>query len=454
MQSSITFVSGAEEVTGSNFLFESGTTKLLVDCGTREGVDGSKQEPFPYHPGDIAHVLVTHAHQDHIGRIPELVHAGFHGAIHSTAATKDLAAIMFDDGYGILEREAAYKKEPMPYGREDIDRALALWKTHDYHALFMLDELTVEMLDAGHILGSAMMKISRRSGEGAGRSVLFTGDIGNTPEPLLSATESPAGVQYLVMESVYGDRVHEDRAARKTHLREMLEETRAKNGTLLIPSFSLERTQVLLSEMNDLVEREGLQKLPIYLDSPLAARATEVFRKYPDLFNAAAREKVARGDDVFAFPGLTIVDTTRASTALDASPNPKVIIAGAGMSNGGRVRAHEKALLGEKSTTVLFVGYQAPGSIGRRLQDGAPTLHIDGEWVRVHASIATLSGYSGHADRDQLLAFLEQTLPTLERAFIVMGEPKASLFLAQRAHDFLRAPAYVPYRGERVEINI
>ncbi|MCE9586681.1 MBL fold metallo-hydrolase, partial [Candidatus Uhrbacteria bacterium] len=451
MNSKITFYSGAEEVTGANFLLDTGTTRLLVDCGTREehGADASTQEPFAYDPRSVDVLLVTHAHQDHIGRIPKLVRDGFRGSIYSTPATRDIAAIMFNDALSLMQVKMEETGEHPAYESRDVEESLSLWQTHEYHEPFDIADMRVEMLDSGHILGAAMMRISR-----AGRSILFTGDIGNTPEPLLSDTETPSGVQYLVMESVYGDRIHEGREDRKKHLREVIEDTRQRNGILLIPSFSIERTQILLSEINDMVEREHLTPLPVYLDAPLATRVTEVFKRYTGLFNEAAREKITAGDDLFAFKGLTVIDTTRESRALHEAPDPKIIIAGAGMSSGGRIRAHEKAYLGRKDATVLMVGYQAPGSLGRRLEDGAKSVRIDDEWVRVHARIEALTGYSGHADRDQLMDFIENAGESLERAFIVMGEPKSSLFLAQRAKDFLNADTYVPVRGETVTVEL
>lgn len=450
MKSSITFYGGAGEVTGAQFLLDTGTAKILVDCGSQQGPAAPPvAAAFAHDVHAIDALLITHAHQDHIGRVPEIVRAGFRGSIYSTPATRDLSEIMFADALGIMQREAEERGRTPAYDATDVERTMGLWKTHAYHEAFAIGDVQVEMLDSGHILGSAMMRIER-----AGRVIVFAGDIGNSPEPLLNDFEAPVGVHYVVCESVYGDRVHEERAERKQHLREAIEEARTQHSALLIPSFSIERTQVLLSEINDMVEREGMKPVPIYLDSPLAIRITEVFKKYPELFNPAAREKIAAGDDLFAFPGLMIVHTGRESGALDELPNPKIIIAGAGMSSGGRIRGHQIALLGDKRTTVLFVGYQTPGSLGRRLQDGANKVQIDGEWVRVHAKMATLSGYSGHADRDQLLDFLEAAGETLERAFIVMGEPKASLFLAQRAKDFLGADAYVPAHAERVEINL
>lgn len=450
MKSSITFHGGAGEVTGAQFLLDTGTTKILVDCGSQEGPAAPpKPAAFAYDITSIDALLITHAHQDHIGRVPEIVRAGFRGTIYSTPATRALSEIMFADALSIMRRETEERGLAPAYDADDIERTMSLWRAHAYHEAFSIGDMQIEMLDSGHILGSAMMRITR-----AGRTIVFAGDVGNSPEPLLNDFEAPTGAHFLVCESVYGDRVHEGRAERKQHLREAIEETREQKSALLIPSFSIERTQVLLAEINDMVEREGLKPVPVYLDSPLAIRITEVFRKYPELFNSAVRAKIATGDDLFAFPGLTIVHTSRESEALDDLSNPKIIIAGAGMSSGGRIRGHQQALLGDKKTTVLFVGYQAPGSLGRRLQDGANKVQIDGEWVRVHAKMASLSGYSGHADRDQLLDFVEAAGETLERAFIVMGEPKASLFLAQRAKDFLGVDAYVPAHAERVEINL
>ncbi|OGG54145.1 hypothetical protein A3C20_01290 [Candidatus Kaiserbacteria bacterium RIFCSPHIGHO2_02_FULL_55_25] len=480
MTSTLTFCGGAGTVTGANFLLDTHSTssgqagtKLLIDCGTLEAADSvtalgfsnaeapakkiSAQEhgcdtvnsaPFPYDVKEISALLVTHAHQDHIGRIPRLVRDGFSGAIHSTAATKDLAAVMFDDALGVMQEHAEKFGCEMLYGAADVERALSLWAGHDYHEPFPLDDVSVELLDAGHILGSAMVRLTR-----AGKNIIFSGDLGNTPEPLLRDCESPAGADYIVMESVYGDRVHEGRSERKEVLRAAVEEVRNRGGVLLIPSFSIERTQILLFELNDMVEDGSMQAIPVYLDAPLASRVTQVFRKYSGLFNPAVREHFSRGDDPFSFPGLKVVQTTDGSHTIRRAPDPKVIIAGAGMSGGGRVRAHEKYYLGEKRTTLLFVGYQASGTLGRRLQEGEKRVMIDKEHVKVRAQVSALTGYSGHADRDQLLNYIEQAGPSLKKVFITMGEPRASLFLAQRARDFLGVDAVVPQQGESCEIE-
>lgn len=457
MKSHLIFYGGVGTVTGANFLLDTGSEKLLVDCGSFQGVhdvcDTINAAPFPYEPSSIDALFITHAHQDHIGRVPKLVREGFRGTIYSTPATKDLSAVMFDDALGIMDDHAKRHGCDPLYSAGDVAQALAQWEVHEYHEPFKQGDATVEFFDAGHILGSTLVKFSRGS-----RSILFTGDLGNTPEPLLVDTEAAGaakgvGPQYLVMESVYGDRVHEGREGRKEFLRRVIEEVRARKGVLLIPSFSIERTQVLLYELNSMVEAGEMQPLPIYLDSPLAHRVTDVFRKYTALFNTLAQEQLNEDDDLFSFPGLEITKNTGESRTIHEKANPKIIIAGAGMSVGGRIRAHEMRYLPEKSTTVLFVGYQVPGSLGRRIQDGAKSVQIDGQHIRIRARIEHLGGYSGHADREQLLDFVEGVGDELEKIFVVMGEPKASLYLAQRIREYLDIDAIVPKESDRVELD-
>lgn len=451
MTAKITFHGGAGTVTGANFLFDTGTRKMLVDCGTLQQehmCDTVNGEPFPYNVKEIKELLVTHAHQDHIGRIPKLVRDGFRGAIHSTAATRDLSALMFADALGIMTSNAEKFGCDILYEAVDVEQAMSLWVGHEYHEPFSLDDVSVRFLDAGHILGSAMIQLKR--GE---RTVLFSGDLGNTPEPLLRDTESAEGSNYIVMESVYGDRVHEGRDGRKEQLRAAVEDIRAHNGTLIIPSFSIERTQVLLYELNNMIEDGSMKPIDMYLDAPLAIKVTEVFRKYSHLLNKESLGLFDRGDDPFEFKGLTVTRNTGESRAIHDKPNPKVIIAGAGMSAGGRIRAHEMEYLGGKENALLFVGYQAPGTLGRRLQDGEAHITIDKVPLQVKARISALTGYSGHADRDQLMDFIESAGESLSRVFIAMGEPKASMFLAQRAKDFLGVDAKVPTQGETHEID-
>jgi metallo-beta-lactamase family protein len=450
MSSKITFYGGAGSVTGANFLLEAGGKRILIDCGTheRENIcDPANHAPFAYDASTIDVLMVTHSHQDHIGRVPKLMREGFKGVIFSTPATRDISAIMFEDALGVMQHEIERSHCEPIYERQDCKAALDVWQTHEYHEPFVIGEVAVEFLDAGHILGSAMVRFSR--GE---RNVVFTGDLGNSPEPLLKDTESPDGANYLVMESVYGDRVHEDRDARTDTLMRAIEETRARKGTLLVPSFSIERTQIILFEIHKLIEEKKIAPIPVYLDAPLGQRITDIFRQYKMLLNEKAQEDFLDGD-IFSFKGL-VESGTHQSGNIHAKQDPKIIIAGAGMSNGGRIRSHERYYLPDKNAAVLLTGYQAPGSLGRRIQDGEKNISIDGERVRVAAQISTLTGFSGHKDRDGLLEFVENAGPALQKVFVVMGEPKASGFLAQRVKDFLDVEAVVPQQGQVEVIDL
>jgi metallo-beta-lactamase family protein len=265
----------------------------------------------------------------------------------------------------------------------------------------------------------------------------------------------PQHFDYLIMESVYGDRVHEEVAERTNMLERCIHATIAKNGTLIIPAFSLERTQGMLFEINNLVESGAIPKIKTYLDSPLAIRVTDVYRHATEYLKPEVQAQIARGDDIFAFEGLSFTETIRESAAIAEYGGPKIIIAGSGMSHGGRIREHEKRFLGDTNTTLLLVGYQGVGSIGRLLQDGAKQVTIDGVAVTVRARIETIRGYSGHADRNQLMELVYRGMqkhhPT--EIFVTMGEERASLFLTQRLRDYCNAPARVPYEGEEVSID-
>lgn len=447
----VTFYGGVRSVTGSNFHIAGPSKKILVDCGLFQGCnycDDINHKSFQYDPKEIAMLLVTHAHIDHIGRIPKLCHDGFKGKIYSTLATKELAEYMLADSISIFEKEQKRSGVPPLFNEEDIRVALSLWEGIPYHKEMQFDGPFIFMLrDAGHILGSAMIDISCNN-----KHLVFTGDLGNSPSPLINDAEIVQNATYLVMDSVYGDRLHEDQASRKEHLEDIIEETVKRKGALIIPAFSLERTQILLYEINSLVEGGRIPKVPVFVDSPLATHITTVYRKHMADFNEEIQKAVERGDDVFSFPKLTFTKDSNESRAIARIPNPKIIIAGAGMSHGGRIIEHEKRYLPDAKSTVLMVGYQSAGSIGRQLQEGVKKISFHGEEVPVRATIRTINGYSGHRDSKGLLDFVEATADTLQRVFVVAGEERSSLFLVQRVRDHLGIDATLPEAGISYEL--
>lgn len=452
MKTTLGFYGGVGSVTGANFMLDTGKVAILVDCGLIQGDRFAavlNTEPFVYNPAEADVLLVTHAHADHIGRIPKLVRDGFAGPIYSTTATKELAQTMLYDALKVMEYEAQkYGYEPL-YQVEDIAAALAHWQTVEYEDKFSLgDGVEAWYTDAGHILGSGMIHLTRN-----GKKVVFTGDIGNVPQPLLSAPVVPKDYDYLIMESVYGDRLHEQVAERTALLRHYIEDTQKKNGTLIIPAFSLERTQALLFEINNMVETGKIKPMPVFLDSPLAIAVTSIYKTFTRYLRPDVQEQIRSGDDIFDFKGLKFTDTTAESQSIKKERQAKIIIAGSGMSHGGRIRMHEKEYLDDPSTTLLLVGYQSVGSVGRVLQDGAKTIIIDGEKVKVRAKIAVIQGYSGHADRDQLLNLVAEGGEKAKQIFVVMGEERSSLFLTQRLRDYLGLNAIAPEPNQEVEID-
>ncbi|QQR64600.1 MBL fold metallo-hydrolase [Candidatus Kaiserbacteria bacterium] len=448
----LSFHGGTGSVTGANFLFDTGNARFLVDCGLVQGdrfASAKNADPFAYDPNTVNVLLVTHAHADHIGRIPKLVKDGFSGVIYSTPPTRDLAAVMLQDAYKVMLFEEEKFGTPRVFERQDIEHALSLWKTHTYHDTFSIpDEVSVTFTDAGHILGSAMITLERN-----GKKFLCTGDIGNIPQPLLNPPEIVPDYDYLLMESVYGDRSHEEVKERTDLLRMYIEDTIHKGGTLIIPAFSLERTQGMLFEINNLFENEGLQPIPVFLDSPLAISVTEIYRGYTSYLKEDVQTQIREGDDIFNFPKLSFTHSMKDSAKIGQEHGAKIIIAGSGMSHGGRIQEHERNYLEDPKTTLLLVGYQAVGSIGRLLNDGAKKVRILDTDVKVRAKIARIRGYSGHADRDQLVHFVEQGGEKVKQVFVTMGEERASLFLVQRLRDYLDVNAVAPAEHETIEID-
>ncbi|MBI2096473.1 MAG: MBL fold metallo-hydrolase [Candidatus Taylorbacteria bacterium] len=450
--SHLTFHGGVGTATGSNFLLEGGGVRILVDCGLLQGVPGAERwnrRPFPYRPHEIDFLAVTHAHLDHIGLIPRLVKEGFRGVIYSTEAARSISEVMFEDAARILAEEAkALGLSPL-YDLSDVRRTLSLWWPLEYHSAAALGgEFEITLRDAGHILGSAMIEFKRD-----GRRILFTGDLGNSPAPLLKDVEMVTGSHYLVIESVYGDRNHEPKEERQEKFKRAIESTIKKGGTLIVPAFSIERTQVLLYELNRLVEGHKIQSLPVFLDSPLSIRVTKIYKNRRNFFKPSVLAEMAAGDDIFSFPGLKLTESGGSSRAIARVANPKIIIAGSGMSEGGRVVSHEKIYLPDRRNTILLVGYQSVGTLGRLLAEGAREVLIDGERVPVRAEVRVIYSYSSHMDSNHLVEFAARSAATLKEVFVVLGEPRASLFLTQRLRDYVGLNAVYPELGKIYELR-
>ena len=450
----LTFHGAAKMVTGANYLLEDGKTKILVDCGLFQGSSFCERknfEPFPYDPKTIDAVLITHAHIDHCGRLPKLVKEGFSGKIFSTPPTKEFAEYLLIDSEHLLAKEAEAKKLKPLYSVDDVEGAIKLWQTIKYHQKFSIGNFNIEFYDAGHILGSSFIRIVLKSG----KSVVFSGDLGNVAAPLVKDTESLPTTDYALIESTYGNRLHEDIKTRKNVLEDIIEETIKAGGTLLIPAFATERTQDLLYELNELVENGRIPRVPVFIDSPLAIKLTSVFQKYalnPDYFDAESLALEKKGDVIFNFPGLRFTLTTEQSKEINNIKGPKIIIAGSGMSQGGRILHHELRYLPDLKSAILFIGYQGEGSLGRQILDGAKTVKILGEEVNVNCKMKAIGGYSAHADQTKLMTWLNSAKSSLKKVFVVQGEEDQSLPLARKIEDELAIEAVVPSSGEEYEL--
>lgn len=450
----MTFYGGAGSVTGSNFMLDTGSQKLLIDCGFEQGSrekEAENYKPFAYAPEGCSHLFVSHSHLDHVGRIPFLVKSGFKGAIVSTHATRDVAEFILRDALSLMVKAQEHGAPPPMYAEADIDAALRLWEPRGLHEpLELAGGMTHEFYDAGHILGSAMSKFSR-----ADKTLVVTGDLGGGNSPLLPPTEALPSPDYLVIESVYGDRTRPEDKDRKEDFQKIIEATIARGGTLLIPAFSTERTQDLIFEIRSLMMEKKIPSCSVYLDSPLAQKITESFEHNAEYFSKALQARIRAGEEVFRFEELKFAHDTVESRAIQGHHGPKIILAGSGMSNGGRVLSHERYVLPDPASTLLIVGYQAAGTIGRRLLEGEKNLHAgEGEVIPVRAHIETLYGYSAHRDSAGLLELVEGAQASLKQVFVVEGEPAAAGFLTQRINDYLGVKATAPSQGDSVEIEL
>lgn len=424
----LTFYGGVGTATGANMGLQCGEVKILIDCGLLQGLREDEEknfEPFKYDPSSFGFLLVTHAHMDHIGKIPKLVREGFGGRIISTPETREIAEPMLRDALRVWQSRFPEKDL---YEEKNIDEALSLWEGVKYGDKIKLGGGEAQLSNAGHILGSAVVNIFFNN-----LKISFTGDLGNSPSPLLPDVEPVSDADYLVMESVYGDRNHEDKKARDDKFKEIIKKSIARGGEIVIPAFSIERTQVILYELNNLAERGEIKNVPVFLDSPLAEKVTGIYKKYSNDFKEAVREQMKK-DDIFNFPNLSIIKSANESQSIEKTPNPKIIIAGSGMSEGGRVANHESRIMNDGKSVIILVGYQAVGTFGRKLQEGA---------IKTKCKIENIEGYSSHMDSDHLLEFVSK-IENPKKVFCIMGEPKSSLFLAQKIRDYLGVEAIYP----------
>ncbi len=449
----ITFYGGAKTVTGANYLLDSGDVKILVDCGLNQGSKYSEDmnyEKFAYNPAEINFVFITHSHTDHVGRLPKLFKEGFRGRGIASRPTIDLASKALPDNLNIITEEAKREGREPIFALKDLEGVLELAEGFDYEVPIDLGGgIRAVLHDAGHILGSTIVEIDFEK-----KKIYFTGDLGNPPTPLLQPPFFPKDADYAVVESAYGSRIHEDRSARKIMLENVIKETLSKGGTLMIPSFAMERTQELLYELNQFVNHNQIPRVPIYVDSPLATNLTEVYKKYPNYFNKTAHHVIESGDDIFNFPGLTFTRTSDESKAINNVKGSKIIIAGSGMSMGGRILHHEARYLSDSNSAILFVGYQVQGSLGRRILDGEKEVRIFGQKVAVNCQIRAIGGYSAHADQPMLLKWIASAGSggNLKKVFVVQGEEDSSTILAEKAKTDLKINAVVPSQGESFEL--
>jgi metallo-beta-lactamase family protein len=444
----ITFHGAAGTTTGSQHLIEVNGQRILLDCGLYQGKrkeSFERNRNFPFDPRSISAMVLSHAHIDHSGNLPNLVKRGYAGNIFATDATHDLCAVMLPDSAHIqegdvewLNRKLAAKRlppiEPI-YSRADADACLRQFVTLGYHRPMIIgDGVKLTFIDAGHLLGSAQVILDIDDWESGKKSrLLFSGDLGRPTSDLLNSPDPSENVDYVIMESTYGGRKHELAIGSTDHICQVINDAVARHGKVLIPSFAVERTQQILFALHKLHETHCIPAIPIFVDSPLAVSATEIFRLHPECFNAEVYQHLFDRDDPFGFPGLKLVRDVNESKAINDLAEPAVIIAASGMCESGRILHHLRNNVEKRSTTVLFVGYCAEDTLGWKLRNNEPRVNILGDEFRVQAKIDAIDAYSGHADHDELLAWFEKVHGPKKNVFLVHGEPER----AQALHDAL-----------------
>ena len=472
----ITFLGATRTVTGSNFLVEAAGKKFLVDCGMWQGraeLEEQNREEFQFNPAEIDFMLLTHAHIDHSGRIPKLYNEGFKNKIYAHKATCDLCALMLPDSGHIQEMENQWKnkkrarkgqKEVDPlYTAEDAARSLEIFEPVQYDEIIEITpEIHVRFNDAGHMLGSSIIELWVKE-DGKETKTVFTGDLGNNDIPLLDSPTMIESADYLVMESTYGSRLHLRNEEKAELFLNIVSETLDNGGTVVIPSFAVGRTQEILYEINKLKETKDdeefrrkyktLMKASVYVDSPLAISATEVFRENMNLFEEEVQEEMMKGDNPLEFPGLQFTRTADESKALNEDQRPSIIISASGMCEVGRIKHHLKHNLWNPKSTVLFVGYQAPGTLGYNIVNGEKTVKIFGDEIAVNARIEYIEGYSGHADQDGLMNFIYSFINKPKKIFLVHGEEESQDIFKAKVEEEAQIPVVIPQWGETYEID-
>lgn len=467
----ITFLGAAKTVTGSCYYVETKSSRFLVDCGMFQGHSKEialNQEAFPFNPAELDFILLTHSHIDHSGRIPKIYLDGFKGEIIATRATMELCGIMLPDCGHIQELETEWVnrkriragKHPVPplYTHQDAVDSLRLFKSVKYGETVKLrDEIRVRFNDAGHVLGSAIIElwVTENMEE---TKVVFSGDLGNRDIPILRDPSFIESADYLVIESTYGNRLHMDSGNKLERFIDIINQTVEKGGNVIIPSFAVGRTQEIIYSLHKQrgANDEKLQKLfsiPVFVDSPLATSATEIFRRNLDCYDEEARKYIENGDNPLDFPGLQFTQSADESKALNEKKDSMIIISASGMCEAGRIKHHLKHNLWRKESTILFVGYQAMGTLGRRLVDGAKKVKLFGEEVLVNARIEMIEGFSGHADKNGLLGWLEKFNKKPENIFIVHGEEENMTEFAATIKEKFGITSIIPSKGESYVVD-
>ena len=468
MEIKLRFFGAAQNVTGSCHLIEANGARILVDCGLYQERDLKTRnwDPFPIPADSVNAVLLTHAHLDHCGRIPKLIKEGFTGPVYATAATTDIAKIIMLDSAHIQEEDIKHKLKrheregrtsPFPYEplytTEDAEEAVKHLENAPYEKEVQIaDGITASFFEAGHIFGSTSIKLKITQGNES-RTILFSGDIGRWDVPIIRDPAVIGDADYVLVESTYGNRDHKPVASIPEALAKIVNQTVERGGNIVIPSFAVERTQELLFHLSNLLNEKRIPHLPAYVDSPMAVRVTEVFKRHPELFDDDANAMLNSGQHPCDFPGLEMSRSVDQSKAIKDVKTSAIIIAGSGMCTGGRIKHHLKSNITNPKNTILFVGYQAVGTLGRLILEGIEEIRIHGEKWPVNAQISKINGFSAHADRNELIRWLSGISTPPKKVFVVHGEPDAAQAFAEKISDEKGWPVHVPAYNDEVVLD-